>query len=146
VATKEIGRQRRQTFVMVLGAAVFNRHILALDIAGFFQALAKGGQAQRIVEPLGRGAEEPDHRHCRLLRARRERPRRRAAEQRDELTPSYVTCHAPLPRRHAPVKQYYTVIRSFASVARWPLYLCLASTFGRSRAPSKGLVRAYTQT
>ena len=29
---------------------------------------------------------EPDHRHRRLLRARRERPRRRrAAEQRDEL-------------------------------------------------------------
>ena len=33
-------------------------------------------------------SEEPDHRHCRLLRARRERPRRRrAAEQRDELAP-----------------------------------------------------------
>ena len=32
--------------------------------------------------------EEPDHRHRRLLRARRERPRRRrAAEQRDELAP-----------------------------------------------------------
>ena len=29
----------------------------------------------------------PDHRHHRLLRARRERPRRRAAEQRDELAP-----------------------------------------------------------
>ena len=34
--------------------------------------------------------EEPDHRHRRLLRARRERPRRRAAEQRDELAPSHV--------------------------------------------------------
>jgi len=31
--------------------------------------------------------QKPDHRHHRLLRARRERPRRRrAAEQRDELT------------------------------------------------------------
>ena len=28
-----------------------------------------------------------DHRHCRLLRACRERPRRRAAEQRDEVAP-----------------------------------------------------------
>src|SRR6266404_6348616 len=27
--------------------------------------------------------------------------RRRAAEQRDKLAPSNVTCHAPLPRRHA---------------------------------------------
>src|SRR5262245_31061200 len=35
---------------------------------------------------LGRpGAEIPDHRHGLLLRARRDRPRRRAAEQRDEL-------------------------------------------------------------
>src|SRR5262249_19111184 len=32
-----------------------------------------------------RTVEEPDHRHRRLLRARRERPRRRAGEQRDEL-------------------------------------------------------------
>jgi hypothetical protein len=32
--------------------------------------------------------EEPDHRHRRLLRARRERPRhRRSAEPRDELAP-----------------------------------------------------------
>jgi len=30
-------------------------------------------------------AKIPDHRHPRLLSARRERPRRRAAEQRDEL-------------------------------------------------------------
>ena len=34
----------------------------------------------------GMDAEKPDHRHRLLLRARRERPRRRrAAEQRDEL-------------------------------------------------------------
>ena len=32
--------------------------------------------------------EKPDHRHRRLLRARRQRPRRRrAAEQRDEFAP-----------------------------------------------------------
>src|SRR5262245_51134993 len=34
--------------------------------------------------------EKPNYRHCRLLRARRERPRhRRAAKQRDELAPSH---------------------------------------------------------
>jgi len=59
-----------------------------------------------------------------LLRARRERPcRRRAAEKRDEVAPSNVTCHASLPRRHAQSKQYYIVIRSFASVARWSRYV-----------------------
>src|SRR5262245_13883079 len=49
--------------------------------------------------------EKSDHRHALLLRARRERPRRRAAEQRDELAPLHsITssagatakrCHAP---------------------------------------------------
>jgi len=48
---------------------------------------------------------------------------RRAAEKRDELAPSNVTCHASLPRRHAQSKQYYIVIRSFASVARWSRYV-----------------------
>jgi hypothetical protein len=32
----------------------------------------------------------PDHRHCRLLRARCERPRRRAAEKRDERAAFHV--------------------------------------------------------
>ena len=41
-------------------------------------------------------AKEADHRHCRLLRACRERPRRRrAAEQRDELAaPHSITSSA----------------------------------------------------
>ena len=39
----------------------------------------------------------------------------RAAEQRDELAPCNVTCHAP-PSETCPVKQYYIDIRSFASV------------------------------
>ena len=72
--------------ILTLGPAVFDRHVLALDIAGFLQALAKCAQAVR--ERVRRCAvEKPDHRHRRLLRARRERPRRRAAEQRDELAP-----------------------------------------------------------
>ena len=65
--------------------AVFDRHVLALDIAGFFQAQTERGQKVWVI--AGRPAgEKPDHRHRRLLRARRERPhRRRAAEQRDEV-------------------------------------------------------------
>src|SRR5262245_1803286 len=38
---------------------------------------------------VGEAAEEPDHRYRRLLRARRERPRSRAAEQHHELAPPY---------------------------------------------------------
>ncbi len=39
------------------------------------------------------GVEEPDHRHRRLLRARRKRPCRRAAEQRYEI----AAFHCPVP-------------------------------------------------
>src|SRR5262249_51782734 len=45
--------------------------------------------AERSIEAhgncLSQAAEITDHRHPRLLRARRERPHRRAAAQRDEL-------------------------------------------------------------
>src|SRR6516162_997849 len=43
----------------------------------------------------GPGAEEPNHRHRCLLCARRERPRRRAAEKRDEIAPSHVESVCP---------------------------------------------------
>jgi hypothetical protein len=54
--------------------AVLNRDVLTLGIARFLQALPKS--AKRIGEHLRRlGVEKADHRHRRLLRARRERPR-----------------------------------------------------------------------
>src|SRR5262245_2780356 len=72
---------------MIIRPAVFDRDILALDIAGFGQALTEGGSHRR-VRPGRRTVEKPDHRHRRLLRPRRERPsRRRAAEERYELAP-----------------------------------------------------------
>src|SRR5262245_11153597 len=41
-------------------------------------------------------AKKSNHRHCRLLRARRERPSGRAAEQHDELAPLHsITSSAP---------------------------------------------------
>jgi hypothetical protein len=54
----QIGRQRREAIVKVLSPAVFDRHVPALDIAGFAQALVERDQAAR---PLGRrfAAENP---------------------------------------------------------------------------------------
>src|SRR6516165_2816753 len=74
-----------QPIELSLGPAVFDRQILALDITGLLQALAKAPQAPR--RPVRRlGIEMADHWHCRLLRTRHERPRCcRASEQRDEL-------------------------------------------------------------
>src|ERR1700756_4000283 len=74
---------------MFLRPAVFDRDILPLDIAGFLKTFTEGGHKERVSS--GRSsAEESDHRHRRLLRARRERPcGRSATEQRDELAASH---------------------------------------------------------
>jgi hypothetical protein len=70
---------------LIVRIAVLDRYILAVDEACFPEALAERGHEMR--ESLrASAAQEANHRHSRLLRARRERPGRgRAAEQRDEL-------------------------------------------------------------
>src|SRR5262249_5500543 len=83
-AQDQIGCQGRKSVVMIIRPAVFDRHILAFDVAGFGEAAVER-RCERYVARSYRAIEEPDHRHRRLLRPRRERPRsRRAAEQRDE--------------------------------------------------------------
>jgi hypothetical protein len=81
----QIGRQCRQPLVSIAGEAVFDRNVLTLDKTAVSETLAEGGQKLRgVAGPTG--GEEPDHRHRRLLRTRRKRPRRcRTTEQRDEL-------------------------------------------------------------
>src|SRR5262249_16451425 len=64
----------------------FDRQIEALDIAGFGQNLTNQHQQVCILSG-GPWNEITDHRLSRLLRRCRERPRRCAAEQRDELAP-----------------------------------------------------------
>src|SRR5262245_177993 len=78
----QIGCEVGQSVVLVMRPAIFNRHVLALDVTGVCKAPPKRGHK---VGPLGSGGgvNEPHHRY-RLLRARRERPRRRTAEQGDE--------------------------------------------------------------
>src|SRR5262245_54090817 len=79
---------------MSLCPAIFDCNVLAFDKAPVFQTLTERSQELRVV--AGRpGAEEPNHRHRRLLRPRRERPRgRRAAEKRDELAPLHRCNHS----------------------------------------------------
>jgi hypothetical protein len=76
-----------QSLIFSLCPAVFDGHILALDVARFVQAFLERGHE---MGPFSRGpaVEEADHRHRLLLRAGPEWPRRRAAEQRDELASS----------------------------------------------------------
>ena len=77
----EVGHERWQAIVLALHPVVLDRYILALDVAGFVEALTERNGAARIGRPA---VDERDYRHPRLLRARRKRPRRRPGEQRDE--------------------------------------------------------------
>jgi chorismate mutase len=72
---------------LIVRIAIFDGDVLTLDEACFLQALAERAHVACRVGKRG-AAEESDHRHCWLLRPRRERPRYcRAAEQRDEIAP-----------------------------------------------------------
>src|SRR6516165_666807 len=78
--------KHRESVVLILRETVFNDDVLALDIARFFQALAKRRQDVCILAGPP-AVEKSDHGHRRLLRVRRQRPGcRRAAEKRDKLT------------------------------------------------------------
>ena len=79
LATHQIGRQCGQPIDLTFRPAVFDGNIVTLDIAACFQALAKGGTNGSQQAPADLGVEIADHRHCRLLRTCRKRPRCRAA-------------------------------------------------------------------
>src|SRR5262249_22465498 len=82
----ELAYELRQAIHLTLCPAIFDADIAVFDVTGLTQPLAERGH--EMSECPGRSAvEEPDHRQPRLLRARREWPRGRAAEQRDELAP-----------------------------------------------------------
>ena len=82
----QLGRQCRQpSSSSSLGPAIFDRDVPALDIAHFAQSLTEC-RHEHLRWPSAIPSRKPITGTCRLLRARRERPRRRrAAEQRDEL-------------------------------------------------------------
>src|SRR5262249_42326871 len=72
--------------------AIFDRHILTFNVAGFSKAPAESAHAVRECV-LGLVVEEPDHRYGRLLRARHEwpqcRPRHRTADECYEVAPPH---------------------------------------------------------
>jgi hypothetical protein len=94
-SANQFGGQRRQQVKFTFRPPVFDRHVLALDIAAVFQALAKCAQLVRYC--MGRpGVEISDHGHRQLLRARCQGPRSCcAAEQRDE----FASFHRITPRQ-----------------------------------------------
>src|SRR6516165_2399975 len=98
VTPYQISYEVGQPVGLVLRPAILDRHILALDVAGFTKALAECGQIACTID-RPRAAQESHHRHCLLLRARWHRPRCcRAAEQRDELAPLHSITSSAIER------------------------------------------------
>ena len=62
LAAHQIGRQRRQSIVLAVRPAVFDRDVLALDITGLFQA-ADGRPPRWLGSRRAPAVKEPDHRH-----------------------------------------------------------------------------------
>src|SRR5262245_59122475 len=81
----EVSHERRQAIILAVEPVVLDQHVLALDVAGFVEALSKRGRRTR--RGFGRpSVDESNHWYRLLLRLRRNRPHRRcAAKQRDEL-------------------------------------------------------------
>jgi hypothetical protein len=87
----QIGRQPRKSIVVPLRPMVFDRDVVALDMARFANASPKcGAEAQAL---RGRASiHETDHRHRRRLGAGDRRPCcRGAAGQRHEAASIYLT-------------------------------------------------------
>ena len=91
----QIGCEVGQSVDLVLRPAILDHDILALDVAGFTNALPECCHETCSVGKR-RTAEKPNHRHRGLLRARRERPSRRAAERGQEFSSFDVACHVTL--------------------------------------------------
>src|SRR5580692_1386615 len=83
----KIRREDRQPVRMALGPAKLDCHVLAVDKAGFLQALA---ECLGFLGIWGSTVKKPDHRQRRLLRAGGERPRSyRGADEHNELAPPH---------------------------------------------------------
>ncbi len=78
-----ISGQRNKSIGLTVRRAEIDRHVPAFDITRVFQGLAECCHQMKVK---GLAVQKSDHRHRRLLRARRDRPRRSAAEKHDELT------------------------------------------------------------
>src|SRR5262249_38414506 len=80
LSSYEISGQQGETVVLSLSIAILDCYVLVFDIARFGQGPEKCREIRRHWSWRS-GMKKPDHRHWRLLRAHRERPRGcRAAE------------------------------------------------------------------
>jgi hypothetical protein len=93
------------TLVMPLGGIAFDDQILSFDVSQAAKLTEERAPCAPPASFRKKGSRDcrMENRYpaprCRLLRPRRERPRRCAAEQRDELAPFPLTQLHPVPLR-----------------------------------------------
>ena len=94
---------------MALRPAVFDRHILSLDVADFAQSLAERGH-KRFNRRAGRPrVEDTDHRHRFLLRSYRECDCHRTARERKKLTTPHS--NDPIGAKREMLRPVYGVLK-----------------------------------
>jgi hypothetical protein len=95
VETNQLGRKLGETLGAAVGRTVVEDEVLTFDVAELSQALSEGIEIGGVRCRGGRLQQTDTIDLARLLRPRRERPRRRPAEKRDELaSPHSITSSA----------------------------------------------------
>jgi hypothetical protein len=93
LAANRIGDERRQPLVLLIGKLILDADIAALKQTGLVQAAPE--RTDEVPGASGVSAsQEPDHRQRLLLLGGHDRPRCRAAQKCNELSPPQVE-HAP---------------------------------------------------
>jgi hypothetical protein len=86
----------RETVVPTLGPSIMDDDVLVLLVSALAQTSSQAVNLASILR-VREHAEKTDPVVPGLLRARRERSRCRASEQRDEIAATDVDCHVTLP-------------------------------------------------
>src|SRR5215475_13281795 len=90
----ELGRDLGEALIASLGPAILDGDGSILDPAEFAQPLYKSSSPLAPCQRSGRAQESDGRQLARLLPLRHHRPSSRAAEQRDEVAPSYLRGHS----------------------------------------------------
>src|SRR5262249_12094596 len=126
---------RRQPVALIFGEPVDDFDVLALNEACVLEALAECAQTVGLCVSRC-GIEKSDDRHCRLLRARRERPRCRAAECSQHFPPSDGDCHTPLPCEVRKRERYYATRVQSSRSRRQDAGCCRPASGSKAERPS----------
>src|SRR5262249_47382698 len=101
----ELGRVFCVALAAALCPAILDRQVATVDPSEFAEPLNKSGNPVALNRRVG--TQEADGRQlARLLRGRRERPRNRAAEQRDEVAPFHWPMTSLAPTEKIPQLDY----------------------------------------